>query len=404
MKSTADVVVVGGGILGCSVAAELARRGAAVSLVERGPLAAGASGRNHGLLFRPEDPALQELYRSSLGRYRDLAGASGLDLSLDVDPVGLLIVVPDEEGWPAGEREASSAARGGIRVDRLDATELQAEEPALSGGLLGGLLIHDGLRVDPAALTLAVAEEARQHGAEILTHTDVKQVLVSATGVRGVATDGGTISAPVVVDAAGPWAAKLARGASAELPIGGIRGWIVLTGPRPGLMRHVVESAGWHLAAGDPGPVLPSVGELGAAGPARRDVGTLIQQNRGGHVLLGGSRAASLMEDPEGVETPVQIARGAARLVPALADLPVLATWSGVRPTSPDGRPLIGAVPGASGLFVAGGHGGQGVALGAGSGLLAAELILGVEPSFDPRPFDPARFFPGSAGDGGWRV
>ncbi|MGH2717666.1 MAG: NAD(P)/FAD-dependent oxidoreductase, partial [Actinomycetota bacterium] len=162
MNSIADVVVVGGGILGCSVAAELARRGAAVSLVERGPIAAGASGRNHGLLFRPEDPALEPLYRASLGRYRELAGTTELDLSLDARPVVLLIVVVAEGDWAAGEREASSAAQGGIPVDRLDAAALRAEEPALSEGLLGGLLIDDGLRVDPAALTLAMAGEARQ--------------------------------------------------------------------------------------------------------------------------------------------------------------------------------------------------------------------------------------------------
>lgn len=392
MNAIADAVVVGGGILGCAVAGELARHGAAVTLVERGPIAAGASGRNHGLLFRPEDPVLDPLYRSSLAGYRQLATTTELDLGLDERPVGLLVVVTDEASWPAGEREAASAARGGILVERLDAAGLRSAEPALARGLQGGLLIDDGIRVDPAALTLALAGEARRRGAEIFTYTEVKQILVSGTRVRGVATDAGVIAAPAVVDAAGPWAAKLGRTAAAELPIGGIRGWIVLTGPRPGLMHHVVESAGWHLAAGDPGPLPPTVGELGSAGPARQDVGTLVQQNRGGHVLLGGSRAASLTEEPEGPETAAEIARGAARLVPALVELPVLAAWSGVRPTSPDGRPVIGAVPGFEGLFVAGGHGGQGVSLGAGSGLLAAELVLGLEPSFDPRPFEVGRF------------
>jgi len=400
VNAIADVVVIGGGIVGSAVAGELARLGAAVTLVERGPIAAGASGRNHGLLFRPEDPVLDPLFRASLARYRELATTAELDLGLDAAPVGLLIVVADEAGWAAGEREAASAARGGMLVERLDAAGLRAEEPALGEGLQGALLIDDGVRVDPAALTLAVAAEARRAGAEVLTHTEVKQVLVSGSRVRGVATDEGVIAAPAVVDAAGPWAAKLARSASADLPIGGIRGWILLTAARPGLMRHVVESAGWHLAAGDPGPRLPSLAQLAAGHPARRDVGTLVQQNRSGHVLLGGSRAASLTEEPEGPEVAAEIARGAVGLVPALADAPVLATWSGVRPTSPDGRPLIGPVPGLDGLFAAGGHGGQGVALAAGSGLLGAELVLGLEPSFDPRPFDPARFPPGGAAIG----
>ncbi|HEU5002522.1 MAG TPA: FAD-binding oxidoreductase, partial [Actinomycetota bacterium] len=89
-----------------------------------------------------------------------------------------------------------------------------------------------------------------------------------------------------------------------------------------------------------------------------------------------------------------EIARGAAALVPALAGVPLVAAWSGVRPTSPDGRPLIGWLPGVEGFFVAGGHGGQGVTLGAGSGRLAAEILLGRPPFTDPGDFSPARFLP----------
>jgi glycine/D-amino acid oxidase-like deaminating enzyme len=132
--------------------------------------------------------------------------------------------------------------------------------------------------------------------------------------------------------------------------------------------------------------------------PGRTDLGTLVQQNRDGHILLGGSRAPSLTDDPEGRGEPREIARRAADLVPALAGVPVLSVWSGVRPTSPDGRPLIGWVPGLRGLLVAGGHGGQGVILGAGSARLAAQLIVGEGPFVDPSPFDPARFRNGPLG------
>ena len=90
-----------------------------------------------------------------------------------------------------------------------------------------------------------------------------------------------------------------------------------------------------------------------------------------------------------------EIARRAAALVPALGDLGVTGAWSGVRPTSPDGLPLIGWVPGIEGLFVAGGHGGQGVTLGAGSARLAAQMLLGVEPFTDPALYDPGRFVAG---------
>ncbi len=402
MRKHAHVVVVGGGILGCGVAAELAGRGAAVVLVERGQIAAGASGRNHGLIFKPEHPQLGGLAHASAEIYRELATRTALDLSLDEAPRGLVIAVAEESQWPAAAREATAAARVGTSTQRLDEAGLRELEPALAPGLLGGFLIEDGIRIDPAALTLAFAEEARAAGAEVLTHTEVKQVLVRKGRVQGVATDDGIVAAATVVNAAGPWAARLARTAQADVPgvpIAGIRGWLLLTDARPGLLAHLVESAGWHLAPEDPGPGRATVGLLaGGCATGWRDIGSLIQQNRGGHILLGGSRAGSLTDEPEGAEVVGEIARRAAALVPALADIPVTSAWSGVRPTSPDGLPLIGWVPGIDGLFLAGGHGGQGVTLGGGSARLAAQMMLGEAPFEDPAPFDPIRFAAGSVG------
>ena len=131
-------------------------------------------------------------------------------------------------------------------------------------------------------------------------------------------------------------------------------------------------------------------------GTRGRQFGTLIQQNRDGHVLLGGSREPALSEEPHGADggagVVAEIARRAAALVPALGELSVTGAWSGVRPTSPDGLPIIGWVPAVGGLFVAGGHGGAGVVLGGGSARLAAQLLTGEAPFTDPAPFDPARF------------
>jgi sarcosine oxidase subunit beta len=415
MTERADVVVVGGGIIGCGIAAELASRGVSVVLVERSQIGAGASGRNHGLIFRPEEPELGHLARVSLGMYAALAEESSIDLSLDRTSPGLLIVAREESDWPAAEREAAAEARAGAAVQRLDEAALREAEPALAPGHPGGFLIDDGFRVDPAALTLAYADRARAAGAQIWTNTEVKQILLGAGAVRGVATDAGVLTAPTVVNAAGPWAPKLARTSGAEcpaVPIGGVRGWLLLTEARPGLMHHLVVSAGWHLAPGAPGPGKVTVGSLADEATTRdRQLGSLVQQNRDGRILLGGSREHALSEEPLGADVgPAagggeadggagvigEIARRAAALVPALRDLGVTGAWSGVRPTSPDSFPIIGWVPGIDGLFVAGGHGGAGVVLGGGSARLAAQLLVGETPFTDPAPFDPARFATGS--------
>jgi glycine oxidase len=118
----------------------------------------------------------------------------------------------------------------------------------------------------------------------------------------------------------------------------------------------------------------------------------MIQPAPDGSVLTGTSREPSFAADPFDLDVPRIVAAQAARLVPALADARVLSTWSGVRPVSHDERPMLGWVR--EGLFVATGHGSEGVILGAGSAELVAALVLGAEPPFDPAPFDPARFEP----------
>lgn len=393
MTERVDAIVVGGGIIGCSVALELAREGASVLLIERAEIASAASGRNHGLIFYPQSEIADPLYRRSHQTYDEIASISEIDISLDKGPRGFVIAVASEDQWGAAESEAKASEAGGVEIEKLDESRLYEAEPNLAPGHLGGYFIDDGYRLDPAALTIAVALEARRAGADIRTHTDVKQVFVKGGRASGVVTDDGLVHSDVVVAAAGPWAPKLARSAGTDLPITGARGWLLLTSAAPPLTNHLVESSGWHLTASDPGPAPVTVGGYARGkAPASPDVGLIVQQNSSGHILLGGSRLASMREDPEGYEVTIEIASRAVATVPKLAGVPLVGVWSGVRPMSSDGLPLIGWVPGVEGLFVVGGHGGQGVMLGAGSGRLAAELILGRDPYADPAPFDPRRF------------
>lgn len=392
MQDTADVIVVGGGIIGCAVAAELAQGGAKTVLLERAEIASGASGRNHGLIWYPQNETNAPLYYASHDIYRRLADTGEIGIDLDTQPVGMLIAVDQEDEWSLAEAEAKACELGGVKVDPLDTAAIRKAEPNLADGHLGGFLVHDGYRLDPAALTLALALEARRKGAEVVTNTDVKQVLVRNGRVVGAATDRGIIHAAAVVDAAGPWAPKLARSIGADLRIFGARGWLLLTVAIEPIANHLILSPGWHVT--EPDSIAPTVtidqhgrGEMPAS-----VIGLAIQQNRSGHILLGGTRILSLGDHPEGAETTHEIATRAVAKMPRLAGVQLIGKWSGVRPMTPDGLPIIGPLPGVEGFFVAGGHGGQGVILGGGSGLLAAQMILGAQPFTDPMPFSPARF------------
>ena len=165
------------------------------------------------------------------------------------------------------------------------------------------------------------------------------------------------------------------------------RGWLLLSRPTHRITSHLVLSAGWHLISGDPGPSPATVGAYAEDELPPPDIGLLIQQNASGHVLLGGSRLSSLRQDPEGPEIAREIARRAVSTLPGLARVPLSEVWSGVRPMSPDGLPFIGWAGDPEALFVVGGHGGQGIILGGGSGRLGAQMVLAAEPYTDPSPF-----------------
>jgi glycine/D-amino acid oxidase-like deaminating enzyme len=390
-----DIVVVGGGIIGAACAFELAGRGASVTLLEKDELAAGASGRNLGYLDTSKDPVLAPLARRSLERYAEISADPPTPFFLDDQPIGTLAVTIERDELDDLGAWAASAEAVGVRVERVD-DRLRELEPELSPDVLEAYLLDEGHRVDPLALTVCLGALARNAGATIRHHSPGRRLDVRGDRVTGVVTDDGIVAADTVVLAAGPWSPAIARPLGVSLPIASARGWLVHAAPERPLFRHWIQSGARRLLAGrepatasEPGELRLSMREFGEAGETR-DVSPMIQPAPDGSVLTGTSREPSFAAEPFDLDVPRIVAAQAARLVPALADAPVLSTWSGVRPVSPDERPLLGWVR--EGLFVATGHGSEGVILGAGTAELAAALVLGAEPPFDPAPFDPARF------------
>jgi glycine/D-amino acid oxidase-like deaminating enzyme len=390
-----DVVVVGGGIIGAASAFELARRGASVTLLEKDELAAGASGRNLGYLDTSKDPELAPLARRSLDRYAEAGADPPTPFFLDTEPIGTLAVTIDPHEIADLRAWAAAAEAVGVKVERVD-EDVRELEPELSPAVLEAYLLHEGHRVDPLALTVCYGALARGAGAAIRHHTPARQLIERGERVTGVVIDDGVIGADAVVLAAGPWSPALARPLGIRLPVAAARGWLVHAAPPRPLFRHWIQSGARRLLAGrdpvaatEPGPLLLSVREFGE-GLETREVSPMIQPAPDGSVLTGTSREPSFATDPFDLQVPRIVAAEAARLVPALAEAPVLSTWSGVRPVSPDERPLLGRVR--EGLFVATGHGSEGVILGAASAELVAALVLGEDPPFERAPFDPWRF------------
>jgi D-amino-acid dehydrogenase len=351
-----DVAVIGGGIAGCSVAALLAEAGATVTLYEREEIAAGASGRNSGVIQHPMDPALVPLYEGSLALYRDL----GHGFALPAEPVGLLVVGPDPAAL-AADCDAAAAEFPELAPELLDGAALQAVEPALAGDLCAYRL-ETGRPVPPAAATRAWAERARAAGARV-------EIGAAATVVRrdgrvdGVTVGGRRAPADAVVVAAGPWtpAALAAPGWRTVGPLWGAVAQVRLSAPP----RHTIEQAG--------------VKALTSSGPGPASLFSIVTAD-------GGSAVGSTFtpDKPDAAAlAPVLLERGA-RYVPALRDAAIEHVRACARPLSADGRPLLGPVPGVEGLHLLTGHGPWGISLGPGSARAVADAVLGRAPAIAP--------------------
>jgi glycine/D-amino acid oxidase-like deaminating enzyme len=204
--------------------------------------------------------------------------------------------------------------------------------------------------------------------------------------VTGVVTDEGKIAADEVVVAAGPWSPRLLEPLGIRLPILGVRGWLVRVDRGEAVVRHLVRTA-----EGNGSVAAVRAGDIVRSGlPTSDGYGSIVHPHHDGTALIGSSRAAWLTPEPEDPSVPRQLLTNAIRIVPRLADAVMLSSWWGLRPMTPDERPVIGRVR--NGLVVATGHGSEGVINGAGTAELVASVVLGEQPPSDASLFDPFRF------------
>ena len=363
---SADVAIVGGGIVGTATAAFLAAAGARVTLYERTEIAAGASGRNSGVIQQPHDPVLAALYRESLAAYRALDVTSGGALALDAEPVGLLQVGHDlavAEAIAAAWRETDPTTQPEV----LDSEELRRLEPALAADLVACRL-RIGYPVAPSAATLAFAAEAERFGATVVIGQEARPVVEDGVAV-GVEVGGSLRPAGAVVIAAGPWTPSLLDPSATWQPIRPIWG-VVAQVELAAAPRHVLEGAEIDIEPGD---------DPGADDPTGSDVGDVIDFSlvtAGGASSLG---STFLAREPRAAELVDLLRTRGARFVPALASAPVVGVRTCARPVSLDGRPLVGAVPWLDRAFVAAGHGPWGISTGPATARIIADLVLGNE-------------------------
>ena len=377
MKRTADVVIVGGGCMGASVAFHLARRGITdVVLVERETLlATGSTGRNAGgVRHQFSNEANIRLSIESialLGRFEDEVG-SPIDFHQD----GYLFLLSSEESVDTFRRNVSLQRRLGVEVEWLDGDEAARRAPGLDAdGVVGATFCaRDGI-ADPNGVTMGFAKAAQAAGVAIVRDTEVTAIRVAGGRVAGVETSRGAIDTRIVVNAAGPYAKRIGAMAGVDVPVEPYR-------------RHIFiaqDGGGWRV-------------------PANRimviDFESTFYFHREGAGLLFGMGERG--ETPT-FDTTVQwdflpqVIDVAVRRLPALADASISHAWAGLYEVTPDANPIVGPARGCDGLFLINGFSGHGFQHSPAAGRILADVIAGRDPGFDLTPFSADRFDAGAA-------
>ena len=414
-ESSPDVLVIGGGVIGASIAFELAGRGLSVTLLERAPeLGRGCSGGNLGLLcpghstplatpeslklgFRylldPAGPlylrprarllpwltryvascrpshaernvrAMRELSTMSLARHAALA-KEGHETTFEQR--GILTVCETDAGLESLHSEADANQRAGLNVEVLDGREARQLEPALAPHVCGAAFYRDEAHCDGHRFLMAMAQAAESRGARLRTSVEVVALHRRNGRIDAVETTEGMLRSGSVVLAAGAWTARLAATASVFVPVEGGKGYhveLALRGGEPQIPALFVES---RIAA----------------------------TPLAGRIRLGGTLELAGLDLTVRQPRVDAIVRAAYRAFPGLAGREPTSVWRGLRPCSPDGVPIIGRAADVENLILATGHTHMGLALAPVTGQLVAELLGGDQPSYDLDPIAPTRFKP----------
>lgn len=361
----ADAVVVGGGVIGASVAYRLARQGRKTILVEKGSMASGASGAcDKAVFLQSKKPGFHmELAQASMEIYENLE--TELDVPFEYQQEGGMIVLQDEEHRPMIDRLVKRQQKGGISVELLNGDEARKRQPELASDVTGATWSEKDAEVNPLLLTHAFRQAAVRHGAIIRTNTEVVDILTEQGKVSGVITNKGKIATDVVVNAAGAHAGEIGRMIGIDIPVAPRKGVILVTEKIPRMIRGNVLCTQYIF--------LKHSKTEGANG--KMQIGLSLGQTHSGNLLIGGSREFAGFDRTTNVDVVTGIAAHATRLFPFLKHVSIIRAMVGFRPYTGDGLPIIDEASEAKGFFTVAGHEGDGIALAPVTGRIAVDLI-----------------------------
>lgn len=362
MSDTANVIVVGAGVVGCSVAYYLSQLGASVKLLEREAIGSGASTHATGSLSIlgaefSEGPSFEFAvagYQEFIDLVPELESVTGIDLLYQRGPSVRLALDEEEEDLIKNMMAWQSKS---VAMRWIDGDQVRAIEPRLSGSIRGAVYEEESAQLDSYRLNLALAQAAEHNGAEMIQR-EVTGLITKGSRVTGVRTPTGDVFGDAVVIAAGEWSSVFGRRLGFSIPVRPLKGErLMLRYAGPPLSLLISSPKRGHMISRLDG--LLSVGSTGG-----RDY------DRGG-----------LLASTERDRTPTEAAKlellqRAIDLFPGLEDAELVQHLAGSRPMTPDLKPIIGPVPGWDGIVLATGHTTKGIHLGPITGRVVSDWVL----------------------------
>ena len=411
----ADVLIVGGGVIGLACAYELSRAGAQVILVDKSDPGYGCSYGNAGWitpcfsmplpmpgmllksigwLTDPESPlyikpelswtlfrwlfrfllsmnrkqmlssvdALTAISKQSLALYKELSKST--DLPFSFEQKGLFMVAQSDDGFNYAKTEMELVARSGIPGVLMGEDESRAFEPSLTKRIKGGVYFPEEAHAEPLQVTQTLAHEAKKLGAQILSKAEVIDFQVGPRGIASARTTRGVFVADQFVLATGSWSPRIAQTLELRVPVLGGKGYAIITDPL------------------GPNPIRPMM---------------LVEKKvavtpRNGTLRLAGTLELVNQDETFTTRRVEAIVRGAREFMNVPDAIRYHEIWRGLRPCTPDGVPIIGRTARYPNLILATGHQMLGLQSAPGTGKLVADLALERTPDLDPKPFRATRF------------
>lgn len=359
----ADAVIIGGGVIGCSIAWRLAEHGLRVTVLERGVPGKAASWAAAGMLSplgeTRQHPDFLALAQASRSRYsgflEELQDAT--ELHIEFGAPGKL-----EVAFDADELHELGAAFHGLPVRFVGAPDVHRIEPALAEAIQGGIWFEQDAFVDNRRLAEALWTACTRHGVRFRSGDPATGLRIDAGRVNAVTLTSGEMPCEVAVIAAGAWSAQL-HNLPRPLPVFPVRGQMLALRTLPCPLSHIVQSIGCYL--------IPRAG---------------------GRVLVGATVERAGFDPRTTAPAIQQLLTAATRLLPALAGASIEETWCGLRPCTPDELPIMGSDPDVGGLYYATGHYRNGILLAPITAELMSALIAGSDSAARLNTFRVDRF------------